>query len=112
MPTESLLHEFPPVTTDEWEAAIKRDLKGADYASKLIWHAEEDLDIKPTIEPKIYAAEVFSMSRLSCRPVAGAFEKKSISPTLRKPTAPHSKPWPQALKRSHSPAPISPALPI
>ena len=47
MPTESLLHEFPPVTTDEWEAAIERDLKGADYASKLIWHAEEDLDIKP-----------------------------------------------------------------
>ena len=47
MPAESLLHEFPPVTTDEWESAIQRDLKGADYASRLIWHAEEGLDIKP-----------------------------------------------------------------
>ena len=47
IPAESLLHEFPPVTTDEWEAAIQRDLKGADYASRLIWHAEEGLDVKP-----------------------------------------------------------------
>jgi len=47
MPTESLLAEFPPVTTDEWEAAIHRDLKGDDYASRLIWHAEEGISIKP-----------------------------------------------------------------
>ena len=47
MPAESLLNEFPPVTTEEWEAAIERDLKGADYASRLVWHAEEGLDIKP-----------------------------------------------------------------
>jgi methylmalonyl-CoA mutase len=47
MPAESLLHEFPPVTTDKWEAAIRRDLKGADYASRLIWHAEDGLDVKP-----------------------------------------------------------------
>jgi methylmalonyl-CoA mutase len=47
MPTESLFHEFPPVTTDEWEAAIQRDLKGADYASRLVWHAEDGLDVKP-----------------------------------------------------------------
>jgi methylmalonyl-CoA mutase len=47
MPTESFLSEFPLVTTSEWEAAIHRDLKGADYASKLIWHAEEGIDVKP-----------------------------------------------------------------
>jgi len=47
MPTESLLADFPPVTTDEWEAAIHRDLKGDDYASRLIWHAEEGISVKP-----------------------------------------------------------------
>jgi len=47
MPTASLLNEFPPVSSEEWEAAIRRDLKGADYASRLIWHAEEGLDLKP-----------------------------------------------------------------
>src|SRR5271157_3173791 len=47
MPTELHLNEFPPVTTGEWEAAIHRDLKGADYASRLIWHAEEGIEVKP-----------------------------------------------------------------
>ena len=37
MATEDLLAEFPPVATDAWEAAIQKDLKGADYAKKLIW---------------------------------------------------------------------------
>ena len=26
-----LFEEFPPVTTEEWEAVIEKDLKGADY---------------------------------------------------------------------------------
>ena len=45
--TEHLLAEFPPVSTAEWEAAIARDLKGADYAKKLIWRTDEGLVIKP-----------------------------------------------------------------
>jgi methylmalonyl-CoA mutase len=54
MATEALLAEFPPVNTEEWEAAIRADLKGAD-AAKLIWHVEEGLDLKP-----FYGAEDLS----------------------------------------------------
>jgi methylmalonyl-CoA mutase len=45
--TEHLLAEFPPVSIDEWEAAIARDLKGADYAKKLIWRTDEGIAVKP-----------------------------------------------------------------
>ena len=33
--------EFPPIPTAEWEAAIRADLKGADYDKKLVWQTEE-----------------------------------------------------------------------
>jgi methylmalonyl-CoA mutase len=44
--TERLLEEFPPVSTAEWQAAIARDLKGAD-PERLVWRAEEGLGVKP-----------------------------------------------------------------
>ncbi len=47
MATENLLKEFPPVSTQTWEEAIARDLKGADYAKKLIWQSEDGLAVKP-----------------------------------------------------------------
>jgi len=47
MGTEDLLREFPPVSTQAWEAAIARDLKGADYEKRLIWRTEEGLAVKP-----------------------------------------------------------------
>jgi methylmalonyl-CoA mutase len=47
MTTASLLAEFPPVETAAWEEAIRKDLKGADYARKLIWQTEEGLAVKP-----------------------------------------------------------------
>jgi methylmalonyl-CoA mutase len=47
MATEELLKEFPPVTTAEWEAVIHADLKGADYAKKLVWQTPEGLAVKP-----------------------------------------------------------------
>ncbi len=47
MATDNLLQEFPPVSTQSWEDAIARDLKGADYARKLIWQTEEGLAVKP-----------------------------------------------------------------
>ncbi len=47
MPTDSLFQEFPPVSTEAWEDAIVKDLKGADYAKKLIWKTEEGLAVKP-----------------------------------------------------------------
>lgn len=43
----TLLEEFPEVSTAEWEAAIARDLKGADYEKRLIWRSEDGLALKP-----------------------------------------------------------------
>ena len=45
--TERLLEEFPPVSTAEWQAAIARDLKGADPEKRLVWRTEEGLGVKP-----------------------------------------------------------------
>jgi len=42
-----LFTEFPPVNTEQWEAAINEDLKGADYDKKLVWHTLEGFNIKP-----------------------------------------------------------------
>ncbi len=39
--------EFPAISTREWEAAIRADLKGADYDKKLIWHTEEGIGVRP-----------------------------------------------------------------
>jgi len=47
MSTDYLLLEFPPVSTESWEEVIRKDLKGADYAKKLIWQTEEGLAVKP-----------------------------------------------------------------
>ncbi len=44
---EKLFSEFPPVSTQEWEAAIQADLKGADYEKKLIWNTLEGFKVKP-----------------------------------------------------------------
>ena len=47
MSTSTFLSEFPPVSTEAWEQAIHEDLKGADYAEKLIWQTPEGIDVKP-----------------------------------------------------------------
>ncbi len=47
MTTEKLLTEFPPVSTEAWEEAIHKDLKGADYSKKLIWRTDEGMPVKP-----------------------------------------------------------------
>jgi methylmalonyl-CoA mutase len=47
METPSFLSEFPPVSTDAWEQAIHEDLKGGDYAEKLIWRSPEGFNVKP-----------------------------------------------------------------
>src|SRR5580692_7658161 len=43
----NFLSGFPPVNTETWEHAIHEDLKGADYAGKLIWRSPEGIDVKP-----------------------------------------------------------------
>lgn len=47
MATESFLSEFPPINTEQWEHTIREKITGAEYASKLIWHPEEGLAVKP-----------------------------------------------------------------
>jgi methylmalonyl-CoA mutase len=50
MPDAEILHlgqDFPPVATEAWEAAIAKDLKGADYEKRLVWRTEEGLAIRP-----------------------------------------------------------------
>ncbi len=43
----NLAEDFPPVPTADWEAAIRADLKGADYEKRLVWHTEEGLAVRP-----------------------------------------------------------------
>jgi methylmalonyl-CoA mutase len=47
MEAEHLLDEFPPVSTEAWEDVVLKDLKGADYAKKLIWQSPEGIAVKP-----------------------------------------------------------------
>jgi methylmalonyl-CoA mutase len=42
-----LFDEFSPVSTDEWMARIKTDLKGEDFDKKLVWKTEEGFYLKP-----------------------------------------------------------------
>jgi len=39
--------EFPAVSTADWEAAIRADLKGADYEKKLVWRTDEGIAVRP-----------------------------------------------------------------
>ncbi len=47
MAIETLLSEFAPISTDQWEHSIREKIAGTEYASKLIWHPEEGLAVKP-----------------------------------------------------------------
>lgn len=44
---EKLFAEFPPVTTEQWEEVIQKDLKGADYEKKLVWRTQEGFSVRP-----------------------------------------------------------------
>jgi methylmalonyl-CoA mutase len=44
---ERLFGEFPPVSTEAWEATIAADLKGADYEKKLVWRTDEGFKVRP-----------------------------------------------------------------
>lgn len=43
----ALLEAFPPVTTEQWESVIQKDLKGSDYAKKLLWRTDDGITVKP-----------------------------------------------------------------
>ncbi|MGD0348214.1 MAG: methylmalonyl-CoA mutase family protein [Terracidiphilus sp.] len=59
METDKLLEGFPPVGIAAWQAAIARDLKGADPEKRLTWRTEEGLAVKP-----FYRAE--DLAGLAC----------------------------------------------
>lgn len=44
---ERLLTEFAPVSTQEWMDKITADLKGADFAKKLVWRTSEGFSVNP-----------------------------------------------------------------
>ncbi|MBE9488320.1 MAG: methylmalonyl-CoA mutase small subunit [Bacteroidetes bacterium] len=44
---KKLFTEFPPISTTQWEAAIEKDLKGADYAKKLVWRTNDGFEVRP-----------------------------------------------------------------
>jgi methylmalonyl-CoA mutase len=44
---EKLFAEFPPVSTQQWEELITKDLKGADYDKKLLWKTLEGFTVRP-----------------------------------------------------------------
>ncbi|MDR1346761.1 MAG: methylmalonyl-CoA mutase subunit beta [Bacteroidales bacterium] len=47
MSQEKLFSEFSAVSTEAWEELINKDLKGADYNRKLVWHTIEGFDVLP-----------------------------------------------------------------
>jgi len=44
---KQLFADFPEILTEDWEAKIKADLKGADYDKKLVWKTDEGIHVKP-----------------------------------------------------------------
>ncbi|HSH19941.1 MAG TPA: methylmalonyl-CoA mutase family protein [Draconibacterium sp.] len=44
---QKLFTDFAPVTTEEWEAKIKADLKGRDYERALVWKTYEGFNLRP-----------------------------------------------------------------
>ena len=44
---EKLFAEFAPTTTEEWLEKITVDLKGADFAKKLVWRTNEGFNVQP-----------------------------------------------------------------
>ena len=66
MESEHLLDEFPAVSTQTWEDVIHRDLKGADYAKKLVWQSPEGIAVKP-----YYRSE--DIASLNIDQIPGAF---------------------------------------
>ena len=42
-----LFTEFPPVSTEQWDEVIIKDLKGGDYEKKLVWKTHEGFAVRP-----------------------------------------------------------------
>ncbi|MCL3779973.1 methylmalonyl-CoA mutase small subunit [Prolixibacteraceae bacterium JC049] len=42
-----LFGEFPPITTEEWDAKVVADLKGKDFERALVWRTNEGFNVRP-----------------------------------------------------------------
>ncbi len=62
--SKKLFAEFPPVTTEQWEAEIQKDLKGADYEKKLVWSTLEGFKVRPYYR----AEDLGGIKHLSVKP--------------------------------------------
>ena len=45
--SKKLFDQFAPVTPEEWRAKAEVDLKGADFAKKMVWRTNEGFDAQP-----------------------------------------------------------------
>ena len=63
--------EFPPVSTQQWEEVINKDLKGADYNKKLVWHTIEGFNVKPYYR----AEDLENLSYLNTNPAEFPFTR-------------------------------------
>ena len=64
MEDNKLFAEFPPVSTEQWEEVINKDLKGADYDKKLVWKTIEGFNVKPYYR----AEDLENLSYLNTKP--------------------------------------------
>jgi methylmalonyl-CoA mutase len=39
--------EFPPVRSEDWDAAVRHDLRGSDYDKRLVWHTDDGIAVQP-----------------------------------------------------------------
>ncbi|MDR9419752.1 methylmalonyl-CoA mutase subunit beta [Gracilimonas sp.] len=71
--------EFPPISTDEWEAVIEKDLKGKDYKETLSWNPENELEVLP-----FYRREHLEELSRSPKPVRASTGWTILQPILVK----------------------------
>ncbi len=74
---ESLFAEFPGVSTEAWEEVINKDLKGADYARKLVWRTAEGFDTRPYYRAEDLAGIKFLASKAGEFPFVRGIGKKN-----------------------------------
>ncbi len=61
---DRLFEEFDPVTTENWERVIERDLKGADYNKKLVWKSVDGI----TVRPYFRSEDIEDLNLSNCNP--------------------------------------------
>ncbi len=55
---KNLFQEFSPISREQWQQQILKDLKGADFDEKLIWHTNEGIGIQPFYTSEDSDAEI------------------------------------------------------